>query len=402
MSGVVQLGIHSLADRYSYVPHLGLMIAVVWGILALPLWQRASAQLQRALVCLVMLGLGALTWVQVWCWQNTESLYRHTLSVTENNVRFHEAYSSLLRTQGKLDEAEKHIARAVEITPLDPRLHQNYGMLLILLERYQDAVLRLEAALRLQPDDGETHYTLGVALDKLGRRAEARKHLEKSIQCWQSQKPPAAVPDTEAPPVTAAQMVGPYLLLGEMALRDGHPDQTVAYVERALAIKPNLLEAYLFKGIALGRLRRWAEAEVAFQTGVRLNPHHPATRGYLAFAYDRQQKTELAAREYAGILVDFPEWVQHTSTFALQRVTRVSHLDPQLAEEAALQVCEATRYRDPHALDALAAVQAAKKDFSAAEQTVRNALSLTSDPVLTHQLQEKLRRYQEKGTLPQE
>jgi protein O-mannosyl-transferase len=398
VSGVITIGSQALADRYTYLPHLGLFITVVWGVGGLPVWQQASRTLRKVLVSLALVILGMLTWIQVWCWQNTEMLCRHTLSVTENNYRFHVILSGLLTEQGNLKEAEFHIARAVAIAPDDPTPLVSYGGLMNQKEDFQDAVALLEGALRLDRTNAETHYLLGVALDRLGRKEEAKRHLEKSIEFWTSN--PSGDLYGKGVSIIPLRKVSPHLLLCEMALREGQPEQGLAPIERALAVKPDLWEGYQFKGIALGRLGRWAEAETALQTALKLNPENAGTRGYLAFAHAHQDKKELAAREYADLQVRFPQWLESSNDFAVKHLTKASVLDPRMAEELAVQMCEATHYQHPRCLDTLGAAQAARGDFSAAQETARKALTLTSDPGLTRRLQERLRLYEDHRALP--
>ena len=400
VSGIIQMGSQSMADRYSYLPHIGLLITVVWGVGGLTVWQNARSQVQTTLVALIVVALGMLTWFQVWCWQNTETLFRHSLSVTKNNYTFHSGLSGLLAGQGIYEEAEHHIRRALDIAPEMARLHGDCGALMVRREKFQEAVVHLETALRLGLAAAETHYSLGVALNRLGRTDEAKQQLVKSIESWDSARPPeffgrgvSIVPDHKA---------SPHLMLCEMALRDGHPEEALASVERALTIKPDLEHGFQFKGIALGRLNRWADATTALQTALNLAPQNAVTQGYLAFAYDRQGKKDLAYREYADLLSRFSFWAQTSSDFAIKRVTKTAFRDPRLAEEIALQICEATQYKEPRWLDTLAAAQAARGDFTQAQQTVHTALKLAPSAELTQRLQVKLRLYEGKRALPVE
>ena len=192
----------------------------------------------------------------------------------------------------------------------------------------------------------------------------------------------------------------PLELLGEIALHEGALERAVQYFHKALALDPEFALAHHFLGIALGRLGDWAKAENALQQAVNREPETASYRAYLAYAFGQQKKHDLAANEYARVLDQAPDWLQHAGDLALRAVTAPAFRDQKTAEELATQVCEATAFKDARALNTLAAVQAAGHDFDAACATLQKALRLAKDPALHADLEERLHLFQRREPLP--
>jgi Flp pilus assembly protein TadD/intracellular septation protein A len=395
VSGIVQVGHQAMADRYTYVPHLGFAVMIVWGLGDLAPWRRLSPLARSSLAGLVLAALGALTWIQVWYWQNSETLYTHSLSVTEKNYTLHHNLSGWWFEHGNTELAEYHVARAVEIAPENFRARFYYGNLLNGQKRNEEAVPQLEAALRVEPDNPDAHLLLGKILRQLGRWEEARRHLERSVQIWASN--PRVTPDLGDMPTRRAM---PQVLLADILLRAGNPDEALHDLAAALKTKADVAGAHHLMGIAYGRLGRWADAEDALQRAVDLQPANASIRAYLAFAQARQGKNTLAARGYAEILANAPDWPQRTSDLALTLATEARFLDATMAQELAAQICEATDFKDPRWLNTLAAAQAANGAFARARATAQQALDLKPEPALANEIRDRLRLYKKNQALP--
>jgi tetratricopeptide (TPR) repeat protein len=395
VSGVIQVGPQALADRYTYVPHLGLSIMVVWGVGDLAVWCNRSRTARTALLALVLLGLGGLTWMQVWYWQDSETLFTHTLSVTEKNHEIHRSLAGWWFERGDPERANHHMVQALEMSPNNFELRLFYGVTLTALEANEDAVAQLRSAVQLNPANPDAHYLLGMSLAKLGYPGEAREQLQKSVACWASN--PRTTPGLGD---LASRRAMPHLWLGEIALQQGDADEATRHFADCLKIKPDLAEAHQLTGVALGRLDRWHEAEASLVTAIDLDPENSESRGYLAFTYARQGKRDHAARDYADLLLRKPDWPSRCSERALKSITQARFLDHVLAKELALQACEATDFKDARWLDTLAAVKAASADFVGARQTAKQALDLASDPALIRQIQDRLHLYEQDKALP--
>jgi Flp pilus assembly protein TadD len=209
--GLVQVGGQVRADRYMYLPLIGLFIAVAWGAAALP--RRATAKAPAALLALA--ALAAASREQVSWWHDSASLFAHARSVApasalvENNlglalaergdpdgaaVHYREAlrldptlagaYNNLgvlsLRS-GKVAEAESLLRRAVDLDPHGATAHSSLGLLLEKQGRHDEAIAQLSRAVAIQPDDPVALNNLGVALARLGRIAEARACFSRAV-----------------------------------------------------------------------------------------------------------------------------------------------------------------------------------------------------------------------------
>jgi protein O-mannosyl-transferase len=395
VSGIAQTGPQAFADRFTYVPHIGLAIMVVWGLGDLPVWHRLSEGMRRGLIGLVLVGLGSLTWMQVCYWQNSGVLFVHALSVTEKNFDAHYYVGLYFMTRGDLKQAEDHAAKAVEIAPKLPRGQLLLANVLIRQGNYARASNCLDEFLRLEPTSADGYYALGLAMYRQGNWQKAKENLQRSVGYWASHPP-----TNQGTGDLKSRQAGPLELLGELALRDGHPDDAVNNLARALLVKPDLAEAHFHMGVALGRLGDWPRAEAALLDAVALESTSGSYRGYLASAYAQQKKSESAAREYARILDEDPDWLNQTNDLAMRSITIAPFLDRTLAEELALQICEATAFKDPRWLNTLAAVQAAKGRFDAACATTQKAIGLAADQALRAELEDRLRMYERKQALP--
>ena len=214
--GLVQVGSQARADRYTYIPTVGLSIALAWGAAE---FVRSRPRLRTAMAAAAVascLACAALTWRQAGFWQDTISLFRHSLSVTSGNFlgynilgvalrdrgrleeaitsyrealkihpQFEEALVNLSRAlseQGRADEALTHVAAAAQIKPNDVEAQYNLGTELADRGRFAEAVEALQIAVRLKPDYAKAHANLGSALANLGRLDEAITQFNEALR----------------------------------------------------------------------------------------------------------------------------------------------------------------------------------------------------------------------------
>lgn len=283
--GIVQVGAQSMADRYTYVPLVGLLVVLVWG---------ASAALARHRERLPVLGVavllvcGLLTHRQVGYWRDTETLFRHTLSVTERNPVAHGILGTALSARGEVDEAIQHLRRAVELRPDLARAHNNLGNALFRSGRVEEAIPHYEEAIRLSPGRPSTYNNLGSALLRAGRPSEAIERLREALEL--------------APDLPEA-----HNNLASALDAAGRVDEAIAEYREALALRPddvptlNNLAATLFE---VGRLD---EAIVRFRAALELRPGYTRARKNLALALLRSGRRSEAARELERLLAERPD-----------------------------------------------------------------------------------------------
>ena len=195
--GLLQVGSQGRADRYTYLPSIGLFVALVWEVCALVQPRKrpasfASAQdklrpgaTRAALAAAALLGIAPLAVAaraQVATWRDSLTLFRHALAVTERNLMAEMRVGTELARRGDHAAAERHLRAAVRIAPGAPRPQAALGRWLHGRGRPREALLHLRQASRLRPRDSRLHLRLGIVLAELGRTAEARAHFARALE----------------------------------------------------------------------------------------------------------------------------------------------------------------------------------------------------------------------------
>ncbi len=254
--GLVQVGDQSIADRYTYLPSLGLFFAVTWGAAALAAARPRLHLPFTALAVVAVAGCGIVARAQVQTWRNTPTLCAHALAVTGENFVAYNSLASEAFAEGRLDDAVRSYAHALQIRPdfavghhnlamalwrqnrlgdavthlrqvvaLEPANAvgwNNLGWMLRIDERYPEAIAALQRALELRPDFGEAHNNLGKALAAQGEVRAALSHYESAL---------ASQPENSRALLNLAWLRA---TASDAALRNG-PD-AVVLAERALAL----------------------------------------------------------------------------------------------------------------------------------------------------------------------
>ncbi|MGA1791485.1 MAG: tetratricopeptide repeat protein [bacterium] len=180
--GIVQAGSQGLADRFTYIPLIGLFIMITWGIPELfEAWLHRTVFLAVSAV-LVLLTLMLCTIRQVRYWQDSVRLFEHTLDVTDNNWLIHFNLGLALVRQGKVEEGILHYQEALRITPDSERAHNNLAVALAGQGKIQEAAFHYSEALRIKPDHETSHFNLGFLLTKQGRIEEGIDHYLEAIK----------------------------------------------------------------------------------------------------------------------------------------------------------------------------------------------------------------------------
>ncbi|MBI4577372.1 MAG: tetratricopeptide repeat protein [Planctomycetes bacterium] len=179
--GLVQVGAQARADRYTYLPLVGLAWALAWEAAALARRGLAARAAVAAASLAALAALVPLTHAQVAVWRDTGTLFRHALAATEENWLAHNALGDHLRKEDRLDEAAGEFRAALVVWPLYAEAHNNLGGVLALQGRLDEAAAHLGEAVRIKPRYADAHSNLGVVLASLGRRDEAERHLREAL-----------------------------------------------------------------------------------------------------------------------------------------------------------------------------------------------------------------------------
>jgi len=222
--GFFQIGSHSIADRYTYVPLIGLFIIIAWGIPdLLKKWRYQRSFLFISAAILVFL-LMIITSKQARYWQNTITLFTHAVEVTENNYLSHGNLAVALMDQGHLDRAHYHYREALKIKPHHFVINMNMGNLLVMQGKIDQAIFYYRRALRTEPNNGVARRNLADTLLRKGLYDEAISHYQWLLQI---------TPDN------------PELHnnLGVALAFSGQVDRAVGHLQIALRLRPDYPEA---------------------------------------------------------------------------------------------------------------------------------------------------------------
>ena len=253
--GLVQIGSQSMADRYTYVPLIGLFIIIAWGVPKLVEHWRFRKIWLATLATVVLTMLMVITWKQVGYWENSITLFEHTLKITSNNYVSHNNLGKALYNQGRTAEAIEHYLQALSINPVLEEAHNNLGVALDKQSRTAEAIEHYLQALRINPDFEEAHNNLGNALNMQGHTEEAIEHYLQALRI----KP---------------DYVEAHFNLGIALDKQGRTTEAIEHYLQVLRIKPALEKAHNNLGVALFRKGNIEGAISQFRKALQINPNH--------------------------------------------------------------------------------------------------------------------------------
>jgi protein O-mannosyl-transferase len=251
--GIVQVGGQIMADRYFYIPSIGLFIAVVFGLADIAKSWRVPASLCAGSASAALLVLGTLTNAQIQRWRDSFTLFEHTLAVTPPNPRIEHNLGVALGASDRYDEAAAHFQKALQI---DPNFYDGLvalGVTLAHQGRMPEAIEYFQAAIRSQPDASKAHVQLAHALWAQKRDQEALEQLERTSPLAQKD------PDIRADLGLALALVG-------------RTEEAIEQLHEALRLNPNNAEAHNNLGLALLASGKARESIPEFEVALRLKP----------------------------------------------------------------------------------------------------------------------------------
>ena len=222
--GLVQVGAQAMADRFTYIPLIGLFIITAWGVGdATATWGHRRVFMPTA-IALVLIALMLCTHRQIEKWRDSITLFEHNLSVTSNNHLIHNNLGVALLERSEIQKAAQQFSEALRIEPHSVKAHTNLGVTLVRMGYLDRGIDHYYKALRLQPDNSEIHYNLGNALAQQGKVEEAMSHLYRALEI----EPNHAKAHNN---------------LGAILARQGKLKDAIAHFEKALKISPDFLQA---------------------------------------------------------------------------------------------------------------------------------------------------------------
>ena len=321
--GLVQVGLQATADRFTYVPIIGLAIMVAWGVPDLLEPYRSRLVVLAVSSSIALSLLTARSWVQVQYWRNSTVLFEHALQVTHRNYLAHNNLGAALFYQGKVEEAIDHYYQAIQIRPdydrayfnlgnafaelgnidtarryyakapsFEPaEAHNNLGRALAIQGKIEDAIANYLEALALKPDLAEAHNNLGDALARQGEFAEAIDSFSRAL-------------------ALDPKMAETHDNLGRALARQGRFAEAIEHFSRALALKPDFAEVHCHLGNTLARLGKLDEAVAQYTEALALKPDLAEAHNNLGAVLARQGKLKEAAAHFSEALRLAPDYAQ--------------------------------------------------------------------------------------------
>ena len=286
--GLVQVGNQSHADRYTYLPSIGLFIVVVWAAAECFARWRAP-RLIAALAAATAVGLCVLqTDRQLRYWRDSETLFRRALAVTERNFVAHNSLGCAFLERHRYAAAAAEFQQAIAIQPRFAEAHDNLGNAYMRLGRVDPALAEFEQAVALDPTLTNAQFNRGIALLASGRIDDALQAFERVI---------AMQPDHALAHLNA----------GNVQLRRGDLAAAVAHYEKARDLAPNNPDGWNNLGNAYAQQRRTAEAEACFAHALEIDPKHANAHYSLADLLAERGDLEAAIRHYRATLAVEPD-----------------------------------------------------------------------------------------------
>ena len=350
--GLVQVGEQAMADRYTYLPMIGIAVAAMFGLRDAVLRRPTLLRPLAVATVIVLVACAALSARQLRVWENGQRVFEHALAVTEGNYFAHNHLGRTLENRGELAAAEEQYEAAIRIRPSAGEL-SNLGNTLAKQGRYPDAVARFEQALAIDPDSADVHSNLGVVYGMMGDVDRARERYRRALELE---------PD----------WVAPHYNLGSLLVRYGDPEAGRRHLERALELDPQHVDAANNLGVALVALGRPREAIAAYDRVLALDPEHANAQCNLGIAYEKAGQPADALRSFELALRRDPVCIQGLRFVGYQRF-REGDLDSALLHlEKLLRLA-------PKSADAendVGSVCARKRDFTGAQRHFEAALRL--------------------------
>ena len=312
--GLVQAGAQARADRYMYVPMVGLLIMVAWGVGDLAIkWRYRQVMSMLSAVVLISAAIVA-TLLQLKHWQDSTALFGHTLNVTHDNFVIQNNYANLLNASGKADQAIEHYLICLQLKSDSPEVHNNLGSALLAKGRMDEAIVHYQKAIELAGNQrsgrdssgvlAEAHYNLANALRIQRRFQEALEHYAEALKLK-----PDDIDTLHGFGLTLAELkrfdeainrynrilelepgnVIAHGLLGLALAGQGKTDEAIEQFRIVLGQRPDDVEMYCNMGILLEQQGKTDEAINQYRRAIEVNPSYDKARSLLDAALTKQR-----------------------------------------------------------------------------------------------------------------
>ena len=280
---IMQAGQNARADRYTYLPQIGLCIATVWGVAELSSTWRQRRIVLSLLLAVTLTSLAMGSYIQTGYWKNSVSLWNHALTQNSDRAFVHNTLGSALFNGGNAQAAIPHFQQAIQLEADYPEAHINLGTALAGQGHRTEAIQHFQRATEINPHSSAAQYNLGNVLNDLGRTDEAIQRFEQAL---------ALNPDYAAA----------HYALGFALASQEKWDGAIPHYERALRCPLDLIAAQYITAIAFSAHQKWAEAAGLQQRVLQARPEDAAAHNYLGIALAGQGKSAEAKAQFQQAL----------------------------------------------------------------------------------------------------
>ncbi len=264
--GIVQVGGHAMADRYTYIPLIGLFIMVAWGFPELMKGWRYRKEMLFLSSLLSLSWLSLATWTQVGYWKNSVTLFEHAFQVTGHNSTVYNNRGNAYASLGNYTQAIEDLQKAIELNPRYVEAYNNRGYVYMKLGDYRQAIEDLQKAIELNPKYAEAYNNRGNAYAQLGNYGQAIEDLQKAI---------------ELNPKYALAYNNRAFIHGTL----GDYRQAIEDLQKAIELNPRFAEAYNNRGNAYAQLGNYGRAIEDYDQALKINPKYAGAYNNRAAAY---------------------------------------------------------------------------------------------------------------------
>jgi len=286
--GLVQVGGQAMADRYTYIPLIGLFVAFAWGAADIGMPPRFKRMVLTAAAGLLLVSLAITARAQVQHWVNSVALWQHASSVTRDNFFAHHEYGNALSEQGRVDEAFAQYSEAARVKPDFDNAHISLGVLLLNRGQLDQAFREFSEALRIKPDSPKAHNNLGVVLARQGKLTEAAVHHREALRLW---------------PWYAEA----HNNLGLVLVAEGKSNEAIAQFSETVHLKPGFAAAHHNLAMTLAQQGRLVEAISEMEEALHIQPDQALWHYNLAVLYQQNGNSGRAAHHLERALTLDPK-----------------------------------------------------------------------------------------------
>ncbi len=412
--GILQVGLQAHADRYTYLPQIGLYIALAWATVDLCAGWRYRREILGGCSAIILAALIFCAHRQTTYWRNSEVLWAHALACTPDNFVVRTKLGFMLLNEGKADEAITQFQRNLRTDPDIVESYNNIGTADMQKGQVAEAIAQFQQAVQLKPDYVDARVNLGIALLVEGKADDAIAQLKQALQLnpdlpkadyylgnalLQKGDFDAAIEQYQKALPAELNNAEAHNNLGFALFQNGKVDEAIAQYQDALQLQPGYAEAHNNLGNALVRKGDMDDAIAQFQQALQIEPNNADANnnlGIISLQHGRLADAITYYQKAVQLKPDSPE-IENNLAWVLATAPQTSLRNGAEAVQLAEKASQLTGGNNPLILHTLAAAYAEAGRFDDAQRCAEQAIALAQaagQQNLAEQLTVELKFYQ--------